>query len=163
MHRDVTTKWNNNLFFSVLLICNETWEGPMTTRLMLRDKSQRQTDRNRQEVPTYVNRFILLQRLSSPPTVPSPSCFKRFCWVFREETADVLTSFLPISAQPFGTLCRNDSWDLTENCFPHVCNVRTKKTCMKTENTKSVLRAHETQKGMFCSVASIKGHLPPCW
>lgn len=107
----------------------------MTTCLMLRDKSQRQTDRNRQEVPTYVNRFILLQRLSSLPTVPSPSCFKRFCWVFREETADVLTSFLPIFAQPFGTLCRNDSWDLTENCFPHVCNVRTKKTCMKRAQT----------------------------
>lgn len=136
----------------------------MTTRLMLRDKSQRQTDRNRQEVPTYVNRFILLQRLSNPPTVLSPSCFKHFCWVFREETADVLMSFLPISAQPFGTLCRNDSWDLTQNCFPHVCSVRTKETCMKRELRQySISAAQETEQGMFCSMVSIKGRLPPCW
>lgn len=138
MHCDVTTKWKNSLFFSVLLIVHETWEGPMTTRLMLQDKSQRQTDRNRQKVSTYVNRFILLQRLSNPPTVPSPSCFKRFCWVFREETADVLMSFLPVSAQPFGTLCRNYSWDLTQN-FPHVAEWGQRKTAWResSDNTNS--------------------------
>lgn len=137
----------------------------MTTRLMLRDKSQRQTDRNRQEVPAYVKRFTLLQRLSNPPTVLSPSCFKCFCWVFRRETADVLlTSFLPVSAQPFGTLCRNDPWDLTQNCFPPVCSMRTKESCKKRELRQcSISAAHETEQGMFCSMVSIKGRLPPCW
>lgn len=133
----------------------------MTTCLMPRDKSQRQTDRTRQEVPTYVNRFLLLQRLSKPPTVPSPSCFKRLCWGFAKETADVLTSFLPVSAQPVGTLCRNDSWDLTRNCSLHLCSEDKGKTArgVSSDNNKLVLHEHETEQGMFCSVVFVKGHL----
>lgn len=157
MHFDGTTKCKNSLFFSLRLIFHETWKRPMTRRLMLRDKSQRQTEWNRQEVPTYVNRFILLPWLSNPPTVPSPLCFKRFCWVFSEETADVLTSFLTVFAQPLGTLCRNASWDLRQNCFLHVCSRTTRKPAWResSDNSKSVLRAHETEHGMFCSVGSI--------
>lgn len=70
-------------------------------------------------VATYVNTFILLRWLSEPQTVPTPLCFKCFCGVFCKERADVLKSFLPISAQPFGTLYINYSWDLAQKTVLH--------------------------------------------
>lgn len=87
--------------------------------LVVTQKAADTMQKRDEAVATYVNTFILLRWLSEPQTVPTPLCFKCFCGVFCEERADVLKSFLPISAQPFGTLYINYSWDLAQKTVLH--------------------------------------------
>lgn len=127
-------------------------EGMLVVTQKATDTMQSAKAERDEAVATYVNTFILLRWLSEPQTVPTPLCFKCFCGVFCKERADVLKSFLPISAQPFGTLYINYSWDLAQKTVLHfsvpheyITNRRGEKNCW--EKTAAMCGPRRTAHG----------------